>query len=547
MEIMSRFGHLLHPSFKALSSAGHLRYKLPAMSRAILAIAAAMAGLSATANGYVLEGKSWPAGALVILQLSLGSAGRTLQDGSTSWDDAVEPVAGMWNETVQRVRVINVMNPLAPVSSGDHVNSVVFTNSIFGQSFGSGTLAITYYTTVGSNMVESDTLFNRAASFDSYRGPLQFIAHGPAIADIRRVFLHELGHTLGLGHPDTGGQRVTAVMNSIVSNQEVLSGDDIAGGQFLYGAAVITPTATPTPVPTPTPTATPKATPTPTAAPTATPTAAPTATPTPNSGTPASHLANISTRMKVGTGQNVLIGGFIIKGSQSKTLLLRAIGPSLRANGVANVLADPAMELHDSAGSVIASNDDWRDSAQASQIQQSGIAPTDSLESAILITLPPGTYTAVVSDYGSGQGNGLIEAYEMDSNGTRMVNISTRGRVGTGDEPMIGGLIVQGTTAKRVIIRALGPSLAGGPSPIAGALADPVLELRDGSGNLLAVNDDWANSSQVAEIVASTIPPVNALESAIVATLGSGNYTAIVRGVDDTSGVGLVEVFDLDP
>ena len=366
-------------------------------------------------------------------------------------------------------------------------------------------------------MIESDTLFNRAATFDSYRGPLQFVAHGPAIADIRRVFLHELGHTLGLGHPDTGGQRVTAVMNSIVSDQEVLSGDDIAGGQYLYGAPVISPTPTPTPTPSATP------------------------------GTSAGHLVNISTRMNVGTGQNVLIGGFIIKGAQSKTLILRALGPSLTASGVANALNDPVLELHDPTGAVISSNDDWRDSAQASQIQQSGLAPTSSVESAILITLAPGNYTAVVSGYGGAQGNGLVEAYEMDANSTRLVNISTRGRVGTGDAPMIGGLIVQGSPAKKVIIRALGPSLSGGPSPIAGALPDPILELRDASGNLLAVNDDWGNSSQVAEILASTIPPVNALESAIVVTLSAGNYTAIVRGVNNTSGVGLVEVFDLDP
>jgi hypothetical protein len=214
---------------------------------------------------------------------------------------------------------------------------------------------------------------------------------------------------------------------------------------------------------------------------------------------------------------------------------------------VANVLADPVLELHDSTGAVIASNDDWQDSAQASQIQQSGIAPTDSMESAILITLSPGSYTAVVSGYGSSQGNGLVEAYEMQANSTRLVNISTRGRVGTGSEPMIGGLIVQGSTAKKVIIRGLGASLGAGAGAITDALADPILELRDASGNLLAVNDDWGNSSQAGEIVASTIPPVNAQESAIVATLSAGNYTAILRGVDDTSGVGLVEVFDLDP
>jgi Matrixin len=527
MEIMSRFGPL-HLSPKALSLPMYLGYKLPAMRRTVIAITLALAALSATAHGYVLEGPRWPSGTVLVLQLGLGSANRTLQDGNTSWDTAVEPVAAMWNQTFQRVRLSNVFNPQAPLSHSDRINSVVFANSIFGQAFGSGTLAVTYYSSSGSNMLEADTLFNRAAVFDSYRGPLQFIPHGAAIADIRRVFLHEIGHSLGLGHPDQGGQRVTAVMNSIVGNQEELSADDIAGGQFLYGAPVALP---PPPTPTPTPT----------------PAPAPTATPTPPPAGSASHLANISTRMKVGTGQNVLIGGFIIQGSQPKTLMLRAIGPSLVSNGVSNVLADPVMELRDSTGVLIASNDDWQDSAQASQIQQSGIAPTNALESAILRTLAPGSYTAVVSGYEGAQGNGLVEAYEMDANGTRMVNISTRGRVGNSDEPMIGGLIVQGGLTKKVVIRALGPSLAGGPSPISGALADPILELRDGSGNLLAVNDDWGSSAQVTDILNTTIPPVHALESAVVATLNSGNYTAIVRGVDNTSGVALVEVFDLDP
>jgi hypothetical protein len=243
----------------------------------------------------------------------------------------------------------------------------------------------------------------------------------------------------------------------------------------------------------------------------------------------------------------VLIGGFIIKGTQSKTLVLRAIGPSLSAAGVPNVLSDPVLEVHDSAGKIVALNDDWaRDNAQASQIQQSGLAPTSEFESALLVTLAPGNYTAVVSGFNDGTGIGLVEAYEMDSNTTRMVNISTRGQIGTVNEPMIGGLIAQGGAPKKVIIRALGPSLGTGVNAIAGALADPILELRDGSGNLLAVNDDWNNGPQVAEILASTIPPPNPKESAIVATLGAGNYTAIVRSADGTPGVALVEVFDLD-
>jgi len=522
---------------------------LIARFRAALFTLAIVFPLSAPSlHAYVLEGKSWPAGSTIVMQLSLGSAGRTLQDGNTSWDDAVLPVAGFWNQTFQRVQISMVPNPGASAVSGDHVNSVVFSNSIFGQSFGSGTLAVTYYMSSGSNMIESDTLFNRAVTFDSYRGPLQFVHNGPVIADIRRVFLHEVGHTLGLGHPDTGGQHLTAVMNSIVSDQEVLSADDVAGAQYLYGAAASAPTPTPTPTPTSTPIPTPTSTPipTPTSTPTSTPNPTPTATPTTTPGQ-SSHLVNISTRMNVGTGSNVLIGGFIIKGTQSKTLILRAVGPSLAALGVPNVLQDPVLAVYDSTGGVVASNDDWHDGSKAAQIQESGLAPTDSRESAVLVTLAPGNYTAVVSGYGNGTGNGLVEAYEMDATATRLVNISTRGRVGTVNEPMIGGLIVQGVSGKKVIIRALGPSLGVGPSAIDGALSDPILELRDGSGNLLAVNDDWEGSSQVADILGSTIPPVNPLEAAIVAALTPGNYTAIVRGTDGASGIALVEVFDLDP
>jgi matrixin len=505
---MSLFGHYLRCSHEQLFSFGKTRYTGRTMKSAIWAITAAIVGVSATLRGYVLEGQSWPAGTVVVLQLSLGNAGRTLLDGNTSWDDAVAPVAAMWNQQAQRVRVTQVLNPTAPSASGDHLNSVVFANNVFGQPFGANTLAVTYYSYSGSTMIESDTLFNRAQTFDSYRGPLRFPPHGFAIADIRRVFLHELGHGLGLKHPDTAGQHVTAVMNSIISDQEVLSDDDITGIQSIYG---VPPEATPTPP-----------------------------------GTSPSHLANISTRIKVGLGDNVLIGGFIINGTQSKKVILRAIGPSLAASGVANALANPVLELHDSVG-LIEYNDDWQAGSQAGEIAASGLAPSDPRESAIIATLSPGSYTAVVSGSGNGQGISLVEAYELDANGTRLVNISTRGRVGLSDEAMIGGFIVQGGNAKRVIARALGPSLATGPNPVAGALADPVLELRDGSGALVASNDNWISSPQYAEIVASAVPPPNTMESAVIATCGPGSYTVIVQGVNNTSGVGLVEVYDLDP
>lgn len=476
-----------------------------------------VAGLGSTAQGYVLEGQSWPAGSNLVLQMGLGSPALPLQDGSTSWNDAAAPAATMWSSVLQRVQLTQVVSTSANAVSGDQLNSVVFANNIFGQAFGATTLAVTYYRYSGSSMIEVDTLFNRAKVFDSYRGPLQFPGPGPAIIDMRRVFLHELGHALGLNHPDTGGQHVAAVMNSIMSNQEVLSSDDIAGGQFLYGV----PSGTPPPTPTPAPSATPSA---------------------------ACHLMNISTRLKIGISENVLIGGFIIRGTQSKKLILRAIGPSLTAWGVPGAMADPVLELHDSSGGVVAVNNDWQTGLQMAEIQTSGMAPTNSAESALIATLAPGSYTIVVSGVGGGQGIGLVEAYEFDANSTRFINISTRGRVGAGEnEPMIGGFIVQGGAAKKVIIRALGPSLAGGPAPVANALADPFLELHDGNGNALAVNDDWSNGSQAGEIVGTGLAPVNNSESAIVRTLGPGNYTAVVRGMNNTAGIALVEVYDLDP
>src|ERR1700730_17618784 len=459
-----------------------------------------------TARAYVFEGASCPAGTTVVLQLGLGGAGRTLIDGNTSWNAAAAPALNMWDQDIQRARLTFVPST-ASVSSGDGVNSVVFSDSIFGQSFGSGTLAVTYYRTEGSRMVEADILFNRGQNFNSYRGALRFGSNGYLLADIRRVMVHELGDVLGLAHPDDHGQHVDAIMNSITSDRESLSSDDIAGGQSLYGAPASTPT------------------------------------PTPGS----SHLANISTRLNVGVGDDVLIGGFIVRGSVPKRMVLRAIGPSLTGAGVVGAMADPTLELHDSTGDTIATNDNWQSSAQASEISASGLAPRNPLESAIIATLQPGNYTAIVRGVNNATGIALVEGYELDSTATRLVNISTRGHVGFGNDVLIGGFIVTGSDSKTVIVRALGPSLVTGAHPLAGVLVNPVLELHDGSGNLLSSNDDWVNSPQFSAIVASGLAPPNSLESAILTTLGPGTYTAIVRGANNTTGIGLVEVYDLDP
>jgi len=261
----------------------------------------------------------------------------------------------------------------------------------------------------------------------------------------------------------------------------------------------------------------------------------------------AGHLGNISTRLNVGADNDVLIGGFIVRGPVPKRMILRAIGPSLTGDGVVGAMADPTLELHDSTGAIIATNDNWQSSAQASEISASGLAPRNPLESAIIATLQPGNYTAIVRGVNNTTGIALVEGYELDSTATRLVNISTRGHVGVGNDVLIGGFIVTGSDSKTVIVRALGPSLGTGAHPLAGVLVNPVLELHDGSGNLLSSNDDWVNSPQFSAIVASGLAPPNSLESAILTTLGPGTYTAIVRGANNTTGIGLVEVYDLDP
>jgi hypothetical protein len=248
-------------------------------------------------------------------------------------------------------------------------------------------------------------------------------------------------------------------------------------------------------------------------------------------------LANISTRLQVETGDNVLIGGFIVTGSMPKELLVRAIGPSLT---LADPLANPRLELYDSTGALLESNDDWKQSPNEQAIIDSTVAPTNDLESAIIRTVPPGPYTAIVRGVGNTSGIALVEVYDLTSAASRLANISTRGLVQTGDNVLIGGTIVLGQSAQKVIVRALGPSLN-----IAGQLANPTLELHDADGSVIAANDDW-RSSQEAEILATTIPPPNDLESAIVATLAPGGYTAIVTGAGDTTGVALVEFYALD-
>ena len=250
-------------------------------------------------------------------------------------------------------------------------------------------------------------------------------------------------------------------------------------------------------------------------------------------------LGNIATRLPVFTGERVLIGGIIVTGDAPKRVIVRALGPSLAAAGVGGGLVDPVLEIYKS-GEIILSNDNWRDS-QESEIAATGIAPSDDREAAIVATLDPDAYTAILRGRDEAIGVGLVEVYDLEQRpDSKLANISTRGFVGSGEDVLIGGFIVGPTT--KVVVRALGPSLGAGG--VEGALQDPALDLVNANGEVMRTNDNW-KGTQRAEIEAIGIQPSDDRESTLIATLTAGNYTAVVRGIGGNTGVGLVEVYNL--
>jgi len=261
---------------------------------------------------------------------------------------------------------------------------------------------------------------------------------------------------------------------------------------------------------------------------------------------PGADLSNISTRGFVGTANNVMICGLIIPGDRPKKVILRALGPSLKRPpfNVPDSLSHPVLELLDSRGRLIASNDNWRSAGNAGAIAASGYAPLNNKEPAILTSLDPGNYTAVVRGANNTTGIALLESYDLDfTSAQKFGNVSTRAFVGTAANVMIAGVIAHGPDNENVVIRGLGPTLSHFGVP--NVLADPVLDLRDANGNEVMTNDNWKNNQET-EIQASGYAPPNDLESAILITLAPGNYTAILSGKNKSSGNGLVEVYDLN-
>jgi hypothetical protein len=256
-------------------------------------------------------------------------------------------------------------------------------------------------------------------------------------------------------------------------------------------------------------------------------------------------LVNISSRVSVGRDERVCVGGFIVQGNAKEAVrvVIRGLGPSLVSGGssFAQTITDPVLEIHDGTGALIATNDNWGEAQGSGEIEQSGLVPDDGREAALSIELAPGNYTAVLRDVNGGSGIGLIEVYDLDSvSDSRLLNLSARAYVGSGDHVLIGGLIVR-TVSQRLLLRALGPELAA--RGVADELADPALELHDSSGAILAANDNWKDAANRSEIAATGLAPTDDREAAILATPQPSSYTAIVRGANGAVGIALLEAY----
>lgn len=454
----------------------------------------------ATASAYDLDSSFWQV-PVVPIRVQMGTPEIVLADGSTNWNSVIENVLQLWNEQMDRTQLSwTEASPGTPASFGDGVNSVQFSSTVYGESFGENVLAVALTDSNGSRTNEADVLFNTANRFNSYRG-VYSIFNGVSYLDVHRIALHEIGHVLGLGHPDEVGQTVDAIMNSHINGLYELQADDIAGAAARYGAPPNTPG------------------------------------PTGNS-----QIVQISTRGSVGTGDAVMIGGFIIQQAPKK-IIVRAIGPSLGTFGVAGALQNPVLELHDGTGAVIATNDNWR-TTQEEEISATGLAPSNDLEAAIVADIAPGNYTAIVTGAAGGTGVALVEVYDLEAASGKLGNISTRSRIGAGDDVMIGGFIVSGPQTEKNIIRAVGPSLAA--AGVSGAITNPLLELYNSNGDLLQTNDDFNSNRDAGVVRGYGLGLVNGFESGIYFEGPSGNFTAIMRGVNGATGIGLIEVYRVE-
>lgn len=566
-------------------------------------------------HAYSLIGRTWASGDIV-MQFQLGMPATPLSDGGTNWDTIAEAALNEWNQYISRSRFTVVRNSTAARQQGNRLNDVFFSGSVYGQSWGSGVLAVTLTQRGSRSTTEADVLFNRGVQWDSYRGSLRRSA-----MDFQRVALHEFGHVLGLDHPDEAvpAQSVSALMNSMVGNLDGLQPDDIEGVRGLYLSTAAAASA-PTILTQPTggsAQVTGSYTLNVVAGGTGPITydwyfrAAGTSADEPlfltdgpsytigsvqladagtyyamvsnASGTVSTSsaalkvspisvssdttLANISTRGTAGGGQGVLIVGFVVGGSSAKSVVVRAVGPGLSAFGVTSPLADPDLTVFDANNRVVARNDNWESDGNAAALSTAfsrvGAFQLKSAarDAALLLSLPPGNYTAHVNGIGGTTGVAMVEAYDADpdaatSRSRRFLNIATRGPVGTGDNVMIAGLVVSGPGPRTYLIRGVGPTLATAPYNVSGTLPDPLLQLYRGE-TLLRENDDWDTPASAQAALRDAARKVGAfslletrgtttgLDAAMLVTLAPGNYTTKLSGLENSTGIGLIEIYEV--
>ncbi|MBI5767536.1 MAG: matrixin family metalloprotease [Verrucomicrobia bacterium] len=614
-------------------------------SRARLAslLAALAFGLPATSVAANYIGSSWPSGNIA-MRLQLDATAPTsptfpLTDGTTTWNALAQSAASDWNNVLGRVSFTLTPSPSTTRSYGDGNSDIFFSNTIYGSAFGSGVLAVTLvdsyddanYPTVRTR--EADLIVNRGLTngWNSYRGTIR-----SSPIDLRRVLLHELGHVLGLAHPDESEasdnaaikntiQFVAAIMNSRVSSTDTLQPDDISGVSFLYRNVIGRPIVTTQPA-------------SQTASVAASVTLAPgvdgivgppqdafrsyswyfkatgatsfeklftinsptlafgsvqlgdagsyyleiktaddtvttntvTLAVTPVATAANTALANLSTRGIAGSGSNSMIVGFNVTGNRAKTILLRAVGPTLGAAfNVAGTLADPQLTLKNSQSATVATSAaTWEQSSNLAEIRAASARVgafalnAGSRDAVILQTLPPGSYTATTSSPAGSSGVVLVEAYDTDpvrDAASRLANLSTRGFTSTGANVLIAGFIVSGPGPRTYLIRAVGDSLR--QFGVTGTLDDCILTLFAGSGAQLRVCDDWdspkatqpslsAAATQVGAFALGTGSTTGRQDSAMLVTLAPGNYTAQVSGNENNgssspTGVALVEIYEL--
>ncbi len=587
--------------------------------RPLFLAAAILLSAALPARAFNLLGTAWPAGDIV-MHLQLGQPPSPLIDGATDWNAVAQAALDEWNAQIVRARFTSVPNSTAEIRRGNRTNNVAFRADIYGTAFDSRTLAVTIGASSTSTglFTEQDVLFNSNLTWNSYRGSLR--AGSP---DLRRVALHEFGHVLGLDHPDEAEpvQNVAAIMNSTISSLESLQTDDVNGIRVLYAAGTgVLPVITAQPQ-----SRTVRVGESFTLAVNVGAGSAPltyswffraagtttlqrfslaegpsytigsvqaadageysVGVTSPSGGTAVSTaavltvqpvatsqdtlLTNLSTRAVVGTGSDVMIAGFVVGGTTSKNIFIRAAGPALAGFGVAGALANPTLRLVNGSGATVAENDDWDAAGAGTPLvaaanRLGGFAfPRGSRDAAILTTLVPGSYTAVVSGVGNTGGIALVEAYDADvdlatSRTRRLVNIATRGRVTGGDNLLIAGLVVTGPGPRTFLIRAIGPTLGRAPFNLAGAMLDPFLRIYRGA-TLLRENDDWDTPASAQTALREAATKVGAfalmetrdlvlrsgLDSAMLITLEPGSYTAQVSGFEGSTGIALVEIYEV--